>query len=121
MYTIDMKTTEFFLDMPDYRIIFWISESVKRNFDEGKSFDNIAKPRQGLATSDNDRFLRYWFEVNYIKVGFNMTKDNNLKTIGFKWFPYNKGGGFRKWYGNNEWLINWENDGKEIKDYASSL
>jgi hypothetical protein len=115
------KTTEFFLDMPDYRIIFWISESVKRNFDEGKSFDNIAKPRQGLATSDNDRFLRYWFEVNYIKVGFNMTKDNNLKTIGFKWFPYNKGGGFRKWYGNNEWLINWENDGKEIKDYASSL
>lgn len=78
--------------------------------------DYYAQPRHGLATSDNARFLRYWFEVNIDKTSV-YCKDDYSK----KWFPMNKGGEYRKWFGNNEWLINYENDGRELKDFAVSI
>lgn len=80
------------------------------------NLDSIAQPRHGLATSDNARFLRLWYEVNLDKTS-TIDKCNYEK----KWFPMNKGGSYRKWYGNLEWLINYENDGKEIKDFAISI
>lgn len=94
---------------------YWVSEKV---FDAYSStnLDEIAKPRHGLATSDNARFLRLWFEVDLNKTSLIERCQYNKK-----WFPMNKGGGFRKWYGNLEWIINYENDGQELKDFAISI
>ena len=80
------------------------------------NMDNVAQPRHGLATSDNDRFLKLWFEIDVNKGSLQERCQINRK-----WFPMSKGGSFRRWYGNLEWVINYENDGKEIKDYAMSI
>ena len=77
--------------------------------------------RQGMATSDNNRFLRLWHEVECKKLGLGYASAEEAKLSKKKWFPYNKGGEFRKWYGNIEYTINYEHDGKEVKEYASSL
>ena len=77
---------------------------------------NVVIPRHGLATSDNNRFLKLWHEVCLGKTSL-LTKCDFTK----KWFPMNKGGSFRKWYGNLEWIINYENDGQEIKAFAVEL
>jgi hypothetical protein len=68
---------------------------------------DFADAKQGLATSDNNRFRRNWSEVEI---------DKSSIQNGDKWFPYNSGGEFRKWYGNQNYLVNWENDGNEIKN-----
>ena len=78
--------------------------------------DEVAKPRHGLATSDNDRFLKLWYEIN-----INKGSLYDRCQLEKKWFPMSKGGSYRKWYGNLEWIINYENDGKEIKEYAISI
>lgn len=102
-------------------IAYWISENLRSVFDGASTIGEIAKPRQGLATSDNDRFLRLWFEPNLSRIGFNKKTSLLAKESGCKWFPYNKGGAFQKWYGNNSFIINWENDGEELLNFAASL
>ncbi|MDO7203425.1 hypothetical protein Q5M85_03475 [Paraclostridium bifermentans] len=102
-------------------IAYWISESVIKSFNIEENLSDVAAPRQGLSTSDNDRFLRVWSEVSIDKIGFNCIGLEDANNSGLKWFPYNKGGTFRKWYGNNIYLINWENDGKELKEWAHWL
>lgn len=77
---------------------------------------DIAEPKQGLATADNNRFLRLWFEVSSEKTYFTATDSIQAFYTGAKWFPYNKGGEYRKWYGNNDYVVNWEKDGFEIKN-----
>lgn len=72
--------------------------------------------REGMATADNDRFLRFWHEVNVCNACYNATDSINAVYTGKKWFPYNKGGEYRKWYGNNDYLVNWYLDGKDIKN-----
>lgn len=72
----------------------------------------IAKP--GMQTSDNDRFLRLWFEVELSKIGYGLEHELAKKSS-YKWFPYNKGIGYRKWYGNNDYIVNFFNDGEELK------
>lgn len=69
-----------------------------------------------MATSDNDRFLRFWFEISNCNICYNDTDFIYALYTGKKWFPYNKGGNFRRWYGNNEYLVNWYKDGREIKN-----
>jgi hypothetical protein len=78
----------------------------------------FADTTNGFTTGDNNLFLRQWYEVKYNKIGFNISSIECAKNSGKKWFPYNKGGAFRKWYGNNDNVINWENDGYEIKHYG---
>ena len=79
----------------------------------------LVDARQGMATTNNERFLREWHEVSPCKIGFNLKSEED--TIGqYKWFPYNKGGAFRKWYGNNELVINFYNKGEEICEYIDS-
>lgn len=78
------------------------------------------KPRQGMATSDNNRFLRLWFEVNVEKIMLNAKNQDVASKSLKKWFPYNKGGEFRRWYGNYDYLINWEQNGQEVKEFAIS-
>jgi hypothetical protein len=92
-----------------YPIAYWISENVLSAF-EGSKVQNFGKPMIGMRTGDNKQFLRNWSEVSKNASSFTSFSETP------KWFPYAKGGDFRRWYGNNEVLVNWENDGKEIKE-----
>jgi len=101
--------------LPGSPVAYWVSDKLAEAFEEGKLLGAIADSKQGLATSDNNRFVRFWYEPNIERINFNaISADDALKSKA-KWFPYNKGGEFRKWYGNNEYVVNWENDGFEIK------
>lgn len=102
-----------FLRLPGYPYAYWVSDRVITTFDE-KKIGDIANPRQGMATGENNRFLRLWSEVSIHKCGFGFSSREDAAQSGYKWYPYNKGGDFRKWYGNNEYVVNWENDGFEI-------
>lgn len=111
----DLKT------IPGSPIAYWVSDSVRRLFSEYDPLSKVAKPRQGLATSDNDRFLKQWFEVATEKFGIGIASREAAVASGKRWFPCQKGGPFRKWYGNNHYVVNWEHDGRELLDYAASL
>lgn len=112
---------ENFAKIPGMPVAYWVSKKLLNNFIIGKRLGDIAKPRQGMATSDNNRFIRQWFEVDNHSISFNSDDSESAKITGAKWFPYNKGGEFRKWYGNNDYVLNWENDGEEVKAYAEKL
>ncbi|OLN30828.1 BREX-1 system adenine-specific DNA-methyltransferase PglX [Desulfosporosinus metallidurans] len=92
-------------------IAYWVSENVLKSF-EYESFSKIVNPRIGLVTGDTSRFSRLWYEIDINKVNFNAV---DSKLSGMKWFPYQKGGPYKKWFGNHEYVINWENDGFEMK------
>ena len=99
--------------IPGTPIAYWISEKMRLAFNKGKSLSMIGKPEQGMATADNNRFVRMWHEVA-------MRKTSLSEGDGKKWFPYNNGGGFRKWYGFNTDVVNWENNGQEIKAFPKA-
>ena len=108
-----------FKKMPGHQIAFWISEALLNSFSNGEKLCDIAYPRQGMATTNNNKFLRQWFEVEIENIGFGLTDEN--ETIGLKkWFPYNKGGEYRKWYGNNDYVVNFKNKGEEVCNYIDS-
>lgn len=102
-----------FNKIPGSPIAYWISTKLIKTFENGVQLNKIAIPRQGLATMDNTRFTRVWHEVSISNFSIFTTKKSDVK-----WFPYNKGGDFRKWYGNQEILVNWGNNGEEIKKLA---
>ena len=110
------KNAKNFLNIPGSPIAYWISNSFSEIFEKGTSLGKIAQVKQGLATSDNNRFLREWYEVNINKTLLTSSSVEESKKSSVKWFPYNKGGEFRKWYGNNDYVVNWKNDGYEIKN-----
>ena len=107
---------ENFSKIPGSPFAYWVSDSTRQIFERLQPLSEIAEPRQGMATSDNDKFLRFWYEVSFENIGFGYNNANEALQSKKKWFPYNKGGDYRKWYGNNEWVVNWENDGAEIKE-----
>ncbi|MBM6897418.1 Eco57I restriction-modification methylase domain-containing protein [Pseudoflavonifractor capillosus] len=106
------KQTNFF-KIPGSPIAYWVNNQFLTLYDNS-NFTKEFSFKRGIATGDNDRFLRLWFEVCYHKVGFSIAEDTQ------KWFPYNKGGEYRRWYGNREYLINWECDGEEIRNYEKN-
>ncbi len=108
--------TDNFIKIPGSPIAYWVSNRVREIFVDAIQLGNIAEPRQGLATGDNDRFIRLWHEASYSNIGFHMASREDARKSPFKWFPYNKGGKFRKWYGNLSFLVNWGNDGEDIKN-----
>ena len=116
-YFSDMNAFSYY---PDLRFIYWGSIALKKAFFYGRKLEEICMPRQGMATTNNELFLRLWFEISFSKIGFNRTDENDAFNCKQKWFPYNKGGGFRKWYGNFECCINYENKGKTICDYIDN-
>lgn len=97
--------------------VYWITPGLRRLFETLPKLGEVAQPRQGLATADNFRFLRFWWEVGPERIAFGCKDCVEAQKSGKRWFPYMKGGAFRRWYGNQEYVVNWENDGKEIKDY----
>lgn len=102
------REAETFKQIPGTPIAYWASDGLLGNFEKGELLAHFCDLKQGIITGDNDRFLRLWFEVSNSKA---FIKE------GSKWFPHNKGGEFRRWYGNREYLINWENNGYEIINY----
>ena len=105
-----------FEKIPGCPIGYWVSEKVLKLFLFKDNISKLATPRKGLATTDNKRFLRFWHEVSFSSVGIRIKDRATSISSMHKWFPLNKGGEFRKWYGNINTLINWYKDGMEIKD-----
>lgn len=96
-------------------IAFMASEKLLKIFETADKLKEIAEPKVGLQTGNNESFLRLWYEVDKDTIGFGCTDLNEALESEKKWFPYNKGGDFRRWYGNRNYVVNWENDGYEIK------
>jgi len=109
------QSTDNFSQIPGSPVAYWASQKALLAYKE-PNMDSVAQPRHGLATSDNDRFLKLWHEIDINKGSLQIRCQKEKK-----WFPMSKGGSFRRWYGNLEWVINYENDGKEIKDFAISI
>ena len=108
-----------FKKIPGSPVAYWLSEKLIDSFSSFPMLYSVAPTKQGLATGDNDRFLRRWFETGLNNTSIGLLPDD----VGFtskKWFPCNKGGEFRKWYGNLDYLVNWSNSGKEIKSFYDS-
>lgn len=108
-YTANQKDFE---KIPGSNIGYWLSEKLLSSFRKGE--EDIINPKQGLATTNNNRFLRFWSEVSINKMGVGQSRQSFISRL-FRWAPYNKGGEFKKWYGNQSYVVNWLDDGEEIK------
>ena len=105
-----------FEKIPGSPIAYWVSDKVREIFEKNQKLSEVTNPRKGLVTGNNEFFTKIWTEINFNKVGINiLTREEGIKS-NKKWFPYNKGGEFRKWYGNHEYLVNWENDGYKMRN-----
>lgn len=112
------KSTDF-LGLVGKPIAYWISDNLRALFRNERTIKYFSDSKEGLTTANNTRFLRFWYEVNFNKIATDLTVDDIQKTNDIKWIPHQKGGAFRRWYGNNEWIINWENDGEEIRRFGT--
>lgn len=90
-------------------------------FTHGDSLDDYGFAGIGMRTGDNKRFLRFWYEISLLKFSDNCRSYFDTINTNNKWIPYNKGGRFRKWYGNNDYVVNWENNGFEIKENTKKV
>lgn len=103
--------------IPSEPFAFAISNQFRKAFRDGKLLSDIAEPRQGLATANNDRYLRTWHGLDRGNIRLSTSKkETNSNISGARWVPYQKGGAYRKWYGNHEFVIDWQNDGYELKN-----
>jgi hypothetical protein len=108
-----------FAKVPGAPIAYWLSDAMRAAFTKGRSLADVAEPRQGLATAENNRFLRRWWEVSTVRTALSCVSRDEAKASGVRWFPYNKGGEYRKWHGNHEYVVNWERDGAEIRVFGT--
>ncbi|MDU0309444.1 BREX-1 system adenine-specific DNA-methyltransferase PglX [Rhizobium sp. 10PS4] len=106
-----------FEQIPGKPIAYWLSDDVIDAFHSLPPLSTVAPTKQGLATGENDRFLRFWHEPEIGNVCFDCRSSEETLSLAQKWYPCNKGGEFRKWYGNNTFLVNWQNSGAEIKNF----
>jgi len=111
---------EVLLTLPGSPITYWLSPAMTRAFTVGKPLGEVAEPKVGLQTGDNARFLRQWFEVSHSRTCFDADSRETAATSGSKWFPYNKGGEYRKWWGNQEHVVNWSDDGTDIQNFRDA-
>lgn len=110
-------STANFSKIPGSPVAYWVSDAMTSAFNN-KKLSEILSPKQGTSTGNNDLFLRLWHEVSVNKISTCHTKASN--TFEQKWYPATKGGDYRKWYGNNEYIVNWQYNGLEIKNYSGS-
>lgn len=106
-----------FNKIPGIPIVYWATKTIINAFQE-KKLSELGQIAQGLITGDTSRFTRLWFEVERTKFQFDAVNSEKVIENGIKWVPYNKGGTYRKWFGNNDYVVNWENDGYEIKSFT---
>lgn len=108
-------TAEGFLKIPGSPIAYWVSNRVKLIFENAKKMNNYADIKKGMSTANDDYFLKLWHEIDISKAALrNLDLDK-------KWFPITKGGSYRKWYGNNEHIVNWSNNGQELKQFKNAV
>jgi type II restriction/modification system DNA methylase subunit YeeA len=107
-----------FKKVPGSPIAYWVSDKIREIFSTSSDLGSVSDAVVGLQTGNNDTFVRLWHEVDFSFVGFAMNSREQAQQSGLKWFPYNKGGQFRKWYGNQEYIVNWEKDGEEIRNFT---
>ena len=105
-----------FSKIPGSPVAYWVSHSLISVFANSHPVSDVSKGKSGQNTGDNNRFLRLWNEVNCSDIGFCLP--DGYDGIAYKWIPYNKGGEYRRWYGNYNYVVNWKNDGSDIKAYA---
>lgn len=110
-----------FKKIPGSPIAYWVSESILKLFGEYPNLANEIETREGLTTGSNERFLRIWHEVELKNIGFNQENNIEAKKSGKRYFPYIKGGDFRRWAGNFEYIVNWYNDGEELKNFKDPI
>ncbi|MBO4458247.1 MAG: BREX-1 system adenine-specific DNA-methyltransferase PglX [Butyrivibrio sp.] len=103
--------------IPGSPLAYWAGRSIIADFEKSICLSKVCETRKGLATSDNNRFLRLWYEVSFDNIGFDCESNEESKTRNEKWYPINKGGEFKRWYGNRSFVINWKNDGYEIRNF----
>ncbi|KYL01413.1 restriction endonuclease [Fusobacterium necrophorum subsp. funduliforme] len=106
-----------FTKIPGSPIAYWVSDNFLNLFFEMK-INEVAECKNGLTTGNNNLFLRFWNEIDYIKIGYNFKSIGETLIEHKKWFPYNKGGEFKKWYGNKEYVVNFKNNGEDLKKFG---
>lgn len=109
-----VKSQNKFLQIPGTTIAYWISDNELSLYETTDLLEKISPPRTGMMTTDNNKFLRYWFEVRTDRIGFSIPSIETSVESKKQWFPYNKGGDFRRWYGNRDYIVNWRNQGQDI-------
>ncbi|EIY0257806.1 BREX-1 system adenine-specific DNA-methyltransferase PglX, partial [Escherichia coli] len=107
-----------FKKIPGTPIAYWISHSLLNVFETSKPISEYFDTRLGMSTANNDEFLRFWHEVSIQNIGFGCKDREEASNSLKKWFPYAKGGSYRKWYGNHDYVVNWENDGEKIRNFG---
>ena len=113
------QSTDNFSKIPGSPVAYWVSAQVRNAFANNPLIEDVLETRNGMSTTNNNLFLKMWFEPCIEKCGFGSFTAVSAKESSKKWFRYNKGGEFRRWYGNNDYVVNWENDGEELKKYVS--
>ncbi|AWH75511.1 BREX-1 system adenine-specific DNA-methyltransferase PglX [Dokdonia sp. Dokd-P16] len=108
----------YFNQIPGRPIAYWANKTYQRIFSVSKNLEEISNPRQGMKTLNNKKFIHFWSEVSFKKLNLTARSLSDTNNSIFKWYPINHGGAYRKWYGNNLEVVNWQNDGKEIKTLA---
>ena len=116
-----VRTQEDYNKIPGNPIAYWANDRMIEIFATVKRISDFADVKDGFTTGDNDYFLKVWYEVNNHKCKFDAYSPTVASSSKAKWFPYNKGGSYRKWFGNQYYVINWENDGYELKKYRKSV
>jgi len=106
-----------FEKLPGEVVAYWISDAEREAFASSRPLEAVAEARQGLATADDNRFLRFWHEVETDRLGLRFPDSKSASKSGRRWFAFNKGGAFRRWYGNNEYVVDWERGGKDLKAF----
>ena len=113
-------TKENFEKIPGMTIGYWANDKVIKIFEKNQKLGDIGEAKSGLQTGNNDKFLRQWFEVSNQKIGYNIKNLEDCRIKNYRWLPQVKGGSFRKWYGNFDYIVNYKNEGQEIKNYEGT-
>ena len=116
----DRTAQDDFAKIPGSPVAYWVSDQVRTVFEEESALDNYVETAVGLFTCDNDRFLRNWQEVSNQQIGFGLEDRSRAQESGFRFFPIQKGGGFRKWYGLNYLLVQFDQDGLDIRNHRQA-
>lgn len=113
-YEVNLEEFEW---LPGRKLAYWITPKLRRLFLENSSFSDICEAQKGLAPCDSDQFVRFWWEVDRLKIGLEVKSCEDSVNSQCRWFPFNKGGSFRRWFGNVQHVVDWESDGRRVKAY----
>lgn len=113
-----VRSSTDFQDIPGCILAYWVTAKMRDLFKTKPPLASGITSREGMATGSNEEFLRAWYEPDLHRIGFGMTNSGEAKASGRRWFPYTKGGEFRRWYGNNLLVVDWENDGERIRSFS---